>query len=88
MRTKEIGLMNGKCMGYGGGGSDEFNAGYELRQIQEKEKGSIVLTEKERAKIVYLLTREVEEMREGWQLAGIGEADFLEGLKNKIEEEV
>jgi hypothetical protein len=46
------------------------------------------LTEKEREKIVYLLAREIEEMREGWQLAGIGEADFLEGLKNKIEEEV
>jgi hypothetical protein len=46
------------------------------------------LTEKEKRAIVFLLSREVEEMREGWQLAGIGQADFLEGLKNKIEEEV
>ena len=44
------------------------------------------LTEREKQEIVFLLNREVEEMREGWQLAGIGQADFLEGLKNKIEE--
>jgi asparagine synthetase B (glutamine-hydrolysing) len=30
--------MNGTTMSYGGAGSDEFNAGYELRQIQEKEE--------------------------------------------------
>jgi asparagine synthetase B (glutamine-hydrolysing) len=30
--------MNGQTMSYGGAGSDEFNAGYELRQIQEKEE--------------------------------------------------
>ena len=46
------------------------------------------LTEREKQEIVYLLNREVEEMRDGWQLAGIGQADFLEALKNKIEEEV
>lgn len=45
------------------------------------------LTEREKQEIIFLLNREVEEMREGWQLAGIGQADFLEGLKNKIEEE-
>jgi hypothetical protein len=48
----------------------------------------MTLTEKEKREILFLLGREVEEMREGWQLAGIGQADFLEGLKNKIEEEV
>ena len=45
MRTKEIGLMNGKCMSYGAEGSDEFNAGYELRQIQEKEEGGMTKAE-------------------------------------------
>ena len=38
MRTHCIALMDGTTMSYGGAGSDEFNAGYELRQIQEKEE--------------------------------------------------
>jgi len=46
------------------------------------------LTEREKQELVYLLNREVEEMRDGWQLAGTGQADFLEALKNKIEEEM
>ena len=51
-------------------------------------KSEIKLTEREKQEIVFLLNREVEEMREGWQLSGPGQADFLEALKNKIEEEV
>ena len=51
-------------------------------------KSEIKLTEREKQEIIFLLNREVEEMRDGWQLAGIGQADFLQALKNKIEEEV
>lgn len=38
MKTREISLMDGRVMSYGATGSDEFNAGYELRQIQEQEE--------------------------------------------------
>lgn len=43
------------------------------------------LSEREREALCYLLSREADEMREGWQLAGIGEAQFLETLKAKLE---
>jgi len=42
----------------------------------------------ELAEIAWLLHREITEMREGWQLAGIGQADRLEAIKAKIEEEI
>jgi len=46
------------------------------------------LNQEELAEIAWLLHREVEEMREGWQIAGIGQADRLEAIKQKIEKEI
>jgi hypothetical protein len=46
------------------------------------------LNQEELSEIAWLLHREIEEMREGWQLAGIGEADRLEVIKEKIEKEL
>jgi hypothetical protein len=46
------------------------------------------LDQNELAEIAWLLHREIEEMREGWQLAGIGQADRLEKIKAKIEKEI
>jgi len=37
----------------------------------------MTLNQDELAEIVWLLHREIKEMREGWQLAGIGEANRL-----------
>jgi hypothetical protein len=46
------------------------------------------LNQEELNEIIWLLHREVEEMREGWQLAGIGQADRLEKIKVKLEQEL
>ena len=46
------------------------------------------LSQEELNEIIWLLHREVGEMREGWQIAGIGQADRLETLKEKLEKEL
>ena len=48
----------------------------------------IDLNQEELSEIAYLLHREVQEMREGWQLAGIGQADRLAAIQAKIENEI
>lgn len=48
----------------------------------------INLNQDELSEIAYLLHREVQEMREGWQLAGIGQADRLAAIQAKIENEL
>ena len=51
-------------------------------------KTMINLNQNELSEIAYLLHREVQEMREGWQLAGIGQADRLAAIQIKIENEL
>lgn len=46
------------------------------------------LNQEELNEVIWLLHREVEEMREGWQIAGIGQADRLEAIKAKLEKEL
>lgn len=46
------------------------------------------LNQDELSEIAWLLHREVEEMREGWQLAGIGQADRLANILEKVEKEI
>jgi len=48
----------------------------------------MTLNQDELAEIVWLLHREIKEMREGWQLAGIGEANRLAIIKEKLEKEL
>lgn len=43
-----------------------------------------MLTNEELQAIIYLINREAQEMKEGWQLAGIGEAPRLEALAIKL----
>lgn len=46
------------------------------------------LTDRERKEVLFLLSREIEEMREGWQLGSVVQLGVLEELKKKIEEAV
>lgn len=46
------------------------------------------LRQDELNEIIWLLHREVQEMREGWQIAGIGQADRLQAIQEKLEKEL
>ena len=48
----------------------------------------MTLNQDELAEIVWLLHREIKEMREGWQLAGIGQSNRLAIIKEKLEKEL
>lgn len=45
-----------------------------------------MLTNHELKTLIYLVGREAQEMREGWQLAGIGEVERLEALAIKLKQ--
>ena len=43
-----------------------------------------MFTIQELKELIFLTEREISEMRDGWQLAGIGQADRLEILLTKL----
>ena len=45
-----------------------------------------MFTDDELQSIIYLVSREAQEMRDGWQLAGINEAARLEALALKLKQ--
>jgi len=48
---------------------------------------NLSFTEQERKEVLWLLDREIEEMREGWQEGSMTQFKILEGLRGKIQRE-